>query len=63
MLSKQLYDSGFLWSYQAEAIMSALITPTLYPKPQDFDIMQPKYDVSPEQMADYFMEVIATRKK
>ena len=28
-----------------------------------FDLMQPKYDVSPEQMADYFMGVIAARKK
>ena len=47
----------------SKAILSALITPLLYPKPQDFDLMQPKYNVSPEQMADYFMEVIATRKK
>lgn len=47
----------------SKAILSALITPTLYPKPQDFDIMQPKYDVSPEQMADYFMGIIAARKK
>ena len=47
----------------SKAILSALITPTLYPKPQDFDLMCPKYDVSPEQMADYFMGVIAERKK
>ena len=47
----------------SKAILSALITPTLYPKPQDFDLMQPQYDVSPEQMADYFMAVIAARKK
>ena len=47
----------------SKAILSALITPTLYPKPQDFDIMQPKYDISPEQMADYFMGIIADRKK
>lgn len=47
----------------SKAILSALITPTLYPKPHDFDLMQPKYDVSPEQMADYFMGVIAARKK
>ena len=47
----------------SKAILSALITPALYPKPQDFDLMQPKYDVSPEQMADYFMGVIAARKK
>ena len=47
----------------SKAILSALITPSLYPKPQDFDLMQPKYNVSPEQMADYFMEVIAARKK
>jgi predicted nucleotidyltransferase component of viral defense system len=47
----------------SKAILSALITPTLYPKPQDFNLMQPKYDISPEQMADYFMEVIADWKK
>ena len=47
----------------SKAILSALITPTLYPKPQDFDIMQPKYDISPEQMSDYFMGIIADRKK
>lgn len=47
----------------SKAILSALITPTLYPKPQDFDLMQPKYAVSSEEMADYFMEVIASRKK
>ena len=92
-LSKQLYDSGYLWSYEAagdqamlpdeelilngldyalkftrhqvhsKAILSALITPALYPKPQDFDIMKPKYNVSAEEMADYFMQVIASRKK
>lgn len=47
----------------SKAVLSALITPTLYPKPQDFDLMQPKYNVSPEEMADYFMEIIANRKK
>ena len=47
----------------SKAIFSALITPTLYPKPKDFDLMQPKHDISPEQMADYFMGVIAARKK
>lgn len=47
----------------SKAVLSALITPTLYPKPTDFDLMQPKYDVSPEQMADYFMNIIAERKK
>ena len=47
----------------SKAILSALITPTLYPKPQDFDLMQPQHNVSPEQMADYFMAVIAARKK
>ena len=47
----------------SKAVLSALITPTLYPKPQDFDLMQPKYQVSPEEMANYFMEVIASRKK
>ena len=47
----------------SKAILSALITPTLYPKPMDFDLMQPKYNVSPEEMADYFMGVIAARKK
>ena len=47
----------------SKAILSALITPALYPKPQDFDLMRPKYNVSPEQMADYFMQIIATRKK
>ena len=47
----------------SKAILSALITPALYPKPQDFDIMQPKYNVSAEEMADYFMQVIASRKK
>ena len=47
----------------SKAILSALITPALFPKPQDFDLMQPKYNVSPEQMADYFMEIIADRKK
>ena len=39
------------------------ITPTLYPKPQDFDLMQPKYNVSAEEMADYFMDVLSSRKK
>lgn len=47
----------------SKTVLSALITPTLYPKPTDFDLMQPKYDVSPEQMADYFMNIIAERKK
>ncbi|MBR0296841.1 MAG: nucleotidyl transferase AbiEii/AbiGii toxin family protein [Paludibacteraceae bacterium] len=47
----------------SKAILSALITPTLYPKPQDFDLMQPKYDVSAEEIANYLVEVIATRKK
>jgi len=47
----------------SKAVLSALITPTLYPKPKDFDLMQPKYDVSPEEMADYFMGIIAARKK
>lgn len=47
----------------SKAILSALITPALYPKPQDFYLMHPKYNVSPEQMADYFMGVIATQKK
>ena len=47
----------------SKAILSALITHTLYPKPQEFDLMQPKYNVSPEEMADYFMGVIATQKK
>ena len=47
----------------SKAVLSALITPTLYPKPQDFDLMQPKYAVSPEEMANYFMQVIASRKK
>ena len=47
----------------SKAILSALITPALYPKPQDFDLMQPKYDVSAEEIANYLMEVIAARKK
>lgn len=47
----------------SKAILSALITPTLYPKPEEFDLMKPKYDVSPEEMADYFMGIIAARKK
>lgn len=47
----------------SKAILSALITPTLYPKPQDFDLMQPKYDVSAEEIANYLVEVIAARKK
>ena len=47
----------------SKAILSALITPTLYPKPQDFDLMQPKYNVSPEDMADYFMGMVSARKK
>lgn len=47
----------------SKAILSALITPTLYPKPKNFDLMHPKYDISPEQIADYFMEIIAARKK
>ena len=47
----------------SKAILSALITPTLYPKPQDFDLMQPTHNVSAEEMADYFMQVIAARKK
>ena len=47
----------------SKAVLSALITPTLYQKPQDFDLMQPKYNVSAEEMANYFMEVIASRQK
>ena len=47
----------------SKTILSALVTPTLYPKPMNFDLMQPKYTISPEEMADYFMEVIAIRKK
>ena len=47
----------------SKAVLSALITPTLYPKPQDFELMQPKYNVSAEEMADYFMGIIAARKK
>ena len=47
----------------SKAVLSALITPTLYPKPQDFDLMQPKYNVSAEEMADYFMDVLSSRKK
>ena len=47
----------------SKAVLSALITPTLYPKPQDFELMQPKHNVSAEEMADYFMEVISSRKK
>jgi len=47
----------------SKAVLSALITPSLYPKPQDFDLMKPKYNVSSEEMADYFMEIISTRKK
>lgn len=47
----------------SKAILSALIAPALYPKPQDFDLMQPKYDVSAEEIANYLMEVIAARKK
>ena len=47
----------------SKAILSALITHTLYPKPQDFDLLQPKYNVTPEQMAEYFMEIIAAKKK
>ena len=47
----------------SKAILSALITPSLYPKPQDFGLMRPKYNVSAEEMADYFMQVIAARKK
>lgn len=29
----------------------------------DFELMQPTYNVSSEEMADYFMGVIAARKK
>ena len=47
----------------SKAVLSALITPTLYQKPQDLDLMQPKYNVSAEEMANYFMEVIASRQK
>lgn len=47
----------------SKAVLSALITPALYPKPKDFDILQPKYDITAEEMADYFMTVIASRKK
>ena len=47
----------------SKAVLSALITPTLYPKPEEFDLMKPKYDVSPEEMADCFMGIIAARKK
>ena len=64
------FEEGLAYALQftrhqvhSKTVLSALITPTLYPKPKDFDLMQPKYDVSSEEMADYFMEVIAARKK
>ncbi len=47
----------------SKAVLSALITPSLYPKPQNFDLLQPKYNISAEEMADYFMEFIAARIK
>lgn len=47
----------------SKAILSALITPSLYPKSKEFDLMQPKYAISAEEMADYFMGIIANRKK
>ena len=64
------FEEGLAYALQftrhqvhSKAVLSALITPTLYPKPKDFELMQPKYNVSPEEMADYFMGVIAARKK
>ena len=64
------FEEGLAYALQftrhqvhSKTVLSALVTPTLYPKPIDFDLMQPKYNVSPEEMADYFMEIIAARKK
>ena len=64
------FEEGLAYALQftrhqvhSKTVLSALITPTLYPKPQNFDLMLPKYNVSSEEMADYFMEVIAARKK
>ena len=64
------FEEGLAYALQftrhqvhSKTVLSALITPTLYPKPKDFDLMQPKYDVSSEEMADYFMKIIADRKK
>ena len=47
----------------SKAILSALATPTLYPKPTDFNLMQPIHDVSAEEMSDYFMEGIAAQSE
>ena len=64
------FEEGLAYALQftrhqvhSKTVLSALITPTLYPKPKDFDLMQPKYDISSEEMADYFMGIIAARKK
>ena len=64
------FDEGLAYALQftrhqvhSKTVLSALITPTLYPKPKDFELMQPTYNVSSEEMADYFMGVIAARKK
>ena len=64
------FEEGLAYALQftrhqvhSKTVLSALITPTLYPKPKDFDLMQPKYNVSSEEMADYFMNVIAARKR
>lgn len=45
----------------SKAILSALATPSLYPKPKDFELMQPVYNVSSEQMSDYFLSIISNR--
>ena len=45
----------------SKAILTALATPALYAMPKDFELMQPVYNVSAEQMSDYFLSIISNR--
>ena len=69
-LSKQLYDSGYLWSYKAasnqvalpdeELILNGLSHLEFKDMPMLFEAFP---YISAEDMADYFMNVITSRNK
>lgn len=43
---------------KSKAMYTRLLSPQLFPKDQDFDKMNPKYDVSPEQIAQRIKQAI-----
>lgn len=43
---------------KSKAILSRLLAPQLFPRPKDFDKMKPKYDLTPEQIAEQMQERI-----